>query len=278
MFIVLRLIEPEKSYFKRRKQIKTTARLPAEIHRKSGSLPFCVLDVINSKHATAWQNFEERCGRYASRIVAPRNVALPDGNNLQRFAPSAMISTLIFNTAKSIVASAAPSTDSFVITVTDRNALSALRVCELLPLCSTVRVITSKPEKYAAVCEKALSDFGATLIIRPVYEPTQKPDIVICCDGAVCPSMNNAAVFAYKRRTCGKIRFCGNGIKLTEKHGEFLPNGIDPLDFAGALTELCACREYCESCFSELEISCNACSEQSPDACILCHISNKKPL
>ena len=278
MFIVLRLIEPEKSYFKRRKQIKTVARSPAGICRETGSLPFCVLDVINDKRGIQWHNFEERCGRYASRIVAPRNVALPDGSDLRRFTPSAIISSLVFNSAKAVVACAAPVPDSFVLTVTDRCALSALRVCELLPFCSTVRVITSRPEKYAAVCEKALADFGATLILRSVYEPTQKPDIVICCDGVVSPSMNAAAVFAYKRRACGKIRFCGNGITLTEKHRSFLPEGIDPLDFAGALTELCACAEYASACFEELEISCNGCSDRSAEACILCHIANKKPL
>ena len=278
MFVVLRLIEPEKGYFKRRKQIRITARSSAEICRETGSLPFCMLDVINDKKGVLWHNFEERCGRYASRIVAPRNVALPDGCDLKRFTPSAMISSLVFNSAKAVIDSAAPTPDSFVLTVTDRCAPSALRVCELLPFCSTVRVITSRPEKYAAACEKALTDFGATLILRSAYEPTQKPDIVICCDGVVCPSMNAAAVFAYKRRTCGKIRFCGNGITLTEKHRSLLPDGIEPLDFAGALTELCACAEYTSACFSQLDISCNACAKRSPETCILCHISNKKPL
>ncbi len=278
MFIVLRLIEPEKSYFKRKKQLKAIARSPAEICRESGSLPFCTLDVINGKHGIINQNFEARCGRYASRIVAPRSIALPDDCNLQRFTPSTIISNLVFNTAKAVVASASPAPESFVLTVTDRCALSVLRVCELLPFCSTVRVITSRPEKYASACEKALNDFGATLILRSAYEPTQKPDIVICCDGVVSTLMNAAAVFAYKRRTCGKIRFCGNGITLTERHREFLPEGIEPLDFAGALTELCACTEYADACFANLEISCSACEKRSPEACILCHISNKQRL
>ncbi|MBR6785185.1 MAG: hypothetical protein IKM25_02940 [Clostridia bacterium] len=278
MFIVLRLIEPEKRYFKRRKQIKSVARLPAVICRETGSLPFCTVDVINGKNGIIWQNIEARCGRYASRIVAPRNIALPDGCNLQRFTPSAIISSLVFNTAKNTVSSAAPAPDSFVMTVTDRNALSVSRVCELLPLCSTVRVITSRPEKYACACEKALNDFGATLILRASYEPTRKPDIVICCDGVVCSSMNKAAVFAYKRRTCGNIRFCGNGINLTEKHKAFLPEGIEPLDFAGALTELCACSEYSDACFAELEISGNVCTDFSAEASVLCHTAGKKVL
>ena len=275
MFVVLRLIEPEKGFIKRRKQIKTVARSPAVICRETGSLPFCAMDIINGKRGIIWKNVEARCGRYASRIVAPRSISLPDGCNLSRFTPSAIISSLVFNTAKSTVSSAAPAPDSFVLTVTDRNALSVSRVCELLPFCSTVRVITSRPEKYAAACEKALTDFGATLILRHAYEPTRKPDIVICCDGVVCSAMNNAAVIAYKRRTCGKIRLCGNGINLTEKHREFLPEGIEPLDFAGALTELCACAEYSDSCFAQLETSCRLCPKSSPEACIICHVTGK---
>ena len=272
MFVVLRPVAPEKGYFKRRKQIKSVMRSPAVICRNEGSLPFCVVDIASDKRGIIWSGVEEKCGRYASRIVAPRSISLPDGGNFKRFVPSSMAANLVFNTAVAVISGAAPEPDSFVVTVTDRCGLSASRICELLPLCSAVRIVTSKPERYASACEKALTEFGATLVLRSAYEPTQKPDIVISCDGAICAAMSDAAVFTHKKRTCGKIRFCGNGITLTPEHSDFLPEGIDPLDFAGAVTELCGCSDYSSACFSEISLSCQKCAEPSAASCLLCHI------
>lgn len=277
VFVVLRLTEQEKGFFRKRKQIKNISRSPAVICKNAGGLPFFRVDVISGKKGIIWDGLTEKCGKYSSRIVAPRSTPLPDGTGIKRFSPSSTVSTLIFNTAKNIISQASPPPDSFCITVTDRCALSASRICELLPFCSVIRVVTLRPEKYSAACEKALSESGATLIIRNSYEPTAKPDVVICCDGAVCAAMSDAAIFTFRKKTCGKIRFCGSGINLTDEHREFLPEGIDPLDFAAALTELCGSRDYASSCFADIETSCKKCASPLPENCLLCHIrSNAK--
>ena len=272
MFVVLGVTEQEKGFFKRRKQLKNYYRTPAVICKNPGGLPFFRVDVIGGKKGIIWNGFQEKCGRYSSRIIAPRSIPLPDASGVKRYSPSSMLPDFIFNTAKNTVARASASPDSFSLTVTDRCALFPSRICELLPLCSTVRIITLRPEKYASVCEKALTESGATLILRSSYEPTQKPDIVICCDGAANAAMSDSAVFAFRKKTCGKIRFIGSGINLTDAHRAFLPEGIDPLDFACALTELCGSREYSSSCFADIEISCRKCTSPSPEKCILCHI------
>ncbi len=272
MFVILRIIEPEKSYFKARKQIRNTLRSPAVIHKENGALPFCTVDIIRGKRGIIWDGTEEKCGRYASRIIAPKSIHLPDGGNLKRYVPSAIKANLIFNTAKSIIEKTNAEPDSFCITVTDKNALLPSKICSLLPYCSCIRVITAREDKYAVCAENALNSFGATLIFRTDYEPTAKPDIVICCDGITSAAMSEAAVFTFKKRACGKLRFCGSGIALTPEHADFLPDGVDPLDFAGALTELCGCRDYNEACFSELGISCGKCAEPKAESCLLCHI------
>ncbi len=272
MFVVLRIVEPEKGFFKARKQIKNALCQPARIHRESGSLPFSEVEIIKGKRGIIWDGVEEKCGRYASRIIAPKSIHLPDSGNFRRYVPSTIKANLIFNTAKNIIAKANAEPDSFCITVTDRNALSASKICSLLPFCSCVRVVTAREDKYAVCVENALNSFGATLILRKEYEPTAKPDIVICCDGVTSAAMSEAAVFTFKKRTCGKLRFCGSGIDLTPKHTEFLPEGIDALDFAGAVTELCGCQDYSEACFSDLEISCGKCAEPKAESCLLCHV------
>lgn len=259
---------------KRRAQRKKFARDRLHICRCDKGLPFYVLDILESKKGIDWESVSSECGRYASRVIAPRDVILPDENGLKRFVPVSMNSLLIFNTAAEIIRKASLPPDSFSISLTDRNALHPSRVCELLPLASCVRVITAYPERYAAACAHALEEFGATLIIRPAYEETSKPDIVICSDGAVTAAMRNSAVFAFRRKTGGRIIFSGSETELLQKHTEILPENIDSVDFAGAVTELCGCSEYKKSVFSQIEISCQKCEKKTAEKCLECFVKS----
>lgn len=270
MFVVLRIITPERNISKRRKQRKIIAKAAAKSYPTEKGLPFFVLDVLNEKRGIDWDVVAAKCGRYASRIVAPRNFPLPDHSRVKRFVPLSMNSLLIFNTAMEIIRKAELPPEAVCITLTDRNAVHYSRVCRLLPLAACVRVITAHPERYAAACEKAYNEYGASLIIRSCYEPTAKPDIVICTDGAISGAMKDAAIFTSKRKTGGKIRFSGSGTALSARHKELITPDIDPIDFSGALTELCGSPEYKNSVFENIDISCDSCSDSTPEKCLKC--------
>lgn len=273
MFVVLRIKSPEKSIAKRFRQKKQIERSELQLCHSEKGLPFFMLDVLDEKRGIDWESVAKKCGRYASRIVAPRSLPLPDHDRLKRFVPLSMNSLLIFNTATEIIKKACLSPEKLSLTLTDRNAIHYSRVCELLPYASSVRVVTAHPERYARACTKAFEEFGASLIVRSSYEPSVKPDIVICCDGAVSASMKNAAIITSKRKTGGKIRLCGNGTQLSENHRTLIADNIDPIDFAGALTELCGSSEYKNAVFSDIDISCPLCDESSPEKCLACYCS-----
>lgn len=277
MFVVLNVIKPCGGFFARAKQKREILKAPAKVCRNEKGLPFFIIDVCDDKNGINWTLTAEKCGRYASRIIAPRSLALPDSSSIKRFVPSIMNSILIFNTAAEIISMAKLPPEEISITLTDRTAVHSSRVCSLLPLASCVRVITARPEKYACACSRALADYGASLVIRPSYEPSFRQDIVICCDGAAACSMNNAAVFTSKRSTSGKIRFFGSGTLLTPKHAELIPESIDAVDFVGALTELCGSSEYKASVFSDLDISCTACGCTQPEKCLECYFKGRMP-
>lgn len=277
MFVILRPVEVPKKYFRRRKFIKENARSPAVMHRESGALPFYTLDVASDKHGLNWNTVAERCGKYASRIVAPISMPLPDGTSLRRFVPCSTVSSLVLNTAVKLLRSTAPDPHSFTLTLTDRLALLSGATVDLIELCACVRIITSRPEKYAAACENALKNYGASVILRSCYEPTRKPDVVICADGAVCSAMENAAVFAAKSSVCGFVVFSMGGVELLPQHSEFLPDGAREIDLVGALTELCGSNAYSGACFTDINIRCGKCQFPSPERCILCHINKNLP-
>lgn len=275
MFVVLKTVTPDKRIIKRRKQIRTIERTPATICKTDKGLPFYILEVANGKNGIDWALTSKKCGNFASRIVASHSLPLPDDSGLKRFIPISFNSILLFNTALNIIGEAKIPADKICITVTDRNAVTPSKICRLLPCSSTVRVITAHPERFACAAAKAYNDHGASLVIRSAYEPVKQPEIIICCDGAVLSSMNEAAIFVFKRKHGGKIRFCGSGIELSDYHKSLVPADIETVDFAGALTELCGSNEYKSSAFSEIEISCQKCGNSSPQRCLECYFQKK---
>lgn len=275
MFVVLRVNEPPKGLIKKAKQKRALLNAQAETVSTDKGLPFFMLDIPENPKNSDWDSVAKKCGKYTSRIVAPRSLTLPDYGKLKRFVPSFMPSVLTFNAAASALEKAKADPSSITVTVTDRNGWHASRICRLLPFSSTVRVVTSKPERYLSACETALNEHGASIIVRSSYEPSSKPDIVICCDSGESSAMQSAAIFGYKHSSEGKMNFCGSGIDLTERHRKIIPQDIDPIDFAGAITELCGGSEYKTSSFAYVTPSCNICDNPTPETCIKCYVSGK---
>ena len=275
MFVVLRINPMPNGLFVNRKLKKIIENAHLQSVSTENGLPFYLLDIPEKIAPSAWNAVEKKCNRYASRIVAPRTLMLPDCEKIRRFTPSAMHSLLTFNTAAETIKKASVAPEKISITLTDANARHSSCLNALLPLASTLRVITTHPERYAVACEKAFNEHGASVILRSDYEPSAKPDIVICCDGRLSPKAENAAVFCHKNKTCGKLHFKGSGIVLNPHHSEIIPESIDGVDFAGAITELCGSSEYRQSRFSRLESSCSKCKNTRPEDCLLCFSQGK---
>ena len=275
MFVVLKTVKPEKGIIKRRKQMKKLKNSVPSVCKTKKGLPFYILEIADGKKGIDWHSASRKCGRYASRIVASHSVSLPDNSGLKRFIPISMNAILVFNTALKIIGDSDLPADKITITVTDRNAVTPSRLCELLPFSSSVKVITSHPEKFAVTAMEAYENHGASLIIRNKYEPSDKQEIIVCCDGAVMSSMEQALIFTAKKTTVGKLRFIGKRVELSDYHKSIIPDDIETVDFAGALTELCGSGEYRHSSFAEIEISCDKCKDKSPEKCLNCFICNQ---
>ena len=275
MFVVLRLISPEKNLIKRRRQRKNIRNSSVTACTVEKSLPFFTLDVLEEKRGVDWENVRIRCGRYSTRIVAPRSCLIPDNSGIKRYIPSFANSLLVFNTALETLEKSMLPPENLCITVTDRFAVHYPDVCKLLPFASTLRIITSHPERYAEACVRAYVDYGASLIIRSNYEPVSKPEVIISCDGTVTPKMKSAVIFASKKKNAGALVVYGSGVELSEKHRRIIGDDIDSVDFAGALTELCGASEYRSSVFKKTETSCNDCEDKNASKCVACRLCIK---
>lgn len=275
MFVVLRVNDTPKSFLKKKKCLKTLSKEQIQCVPTKRGMPFYCLDIPSKTSEKEWKIIAKKCGRYASRIVAPRNLSLPDFGGLKRFVPSFLPSVLVFNTAIKAIEKAAFDPRELCITLTDRNALHSSNLFKLLPFASTIRVVTTYPEKYASACKSALDEHGASIIIRSSYEPCSKSEIVICSDGVFTPLMHSSAVFGYKHTMTGKINFYGNGIELTDIHAKIIPPNIEQIDFAGAVTELCGSTEYKSAVFSSVITDCAVCDKPSPEKCLKCYLDGR---
>lgn len=275
MFVLLRTVDSSGGFLKRKRlKNRINNSFPVSVPTENG-LPFYIVDVLNEKSGPDYSVIEEKSGCYASRIVAPRSFPLPDKPNLKRFLPGYSNSIFIFNTAAEIIKKTNPLPLETSVTVIDRNAVMCGETVRLIPWASPLRIVTSRPERYTETCRKIYDEYGASVMLRPFYEPISKKDIVICCDGTTTDSMNDATVFSFKRGTNGKLRFHGNGIILSDYHKKNIPDNIDSTDFAAAVTELCGSTAYKSAIYSEIEINCRKCSEINPSDCLRCYISGK---
>lgn len=272
MFVLLRTVEPDGGFLNRKKQKKRLKNsLPVSVSTENG-LPFYMLDVYSGSGGLDYTFLGEKCDSFSSRIVAPREMTLPDKANLQRFLPGISNGFFIFNTALEMIKKVSPEPEKISVTLIDRNAVMCSKISALLPFASPVRIVTSRPERYTSVCREIYEEYGASLIVRNFYEPSSKKDIVICCDGASNNAMNEAAVFSFKRGVYGKIRFLGNEIPLAEVHKEIVPDNIRSTDFAAAVTELCASTTYKSAVYSDTEANCGKCSGAVVSDCLRCYI------
>lgn len=270
MFVLLRTVEPDGGFLGRRKlKRRLKNSLPVSVSTENG-LPFYLLDVCSG--SLDYTSLGEKCGSFSSRIVAPRELTLPDKTNLRRFLPGISNGIFIFNTALEMIKKVSPEPEKISVTVIDRNAAMCSKISALLPFASPVRIVTSRPERYTEICREIYEEYGASLIVRNSYEPSSKKDIVICCDGASGNAMNEAAVFSFKRGVYGKIRFTGSEIPLAEAHRKTVPDNIRSADFAAAVTELCASTTYKSAVYSDTRANCGKCQDAVPSDCLRCYI------
>lgn len=272
MFVLLRTVKISGGFFSKKRQKKILGNCtPVSVSSENG-MPFFILDTADNNGTFDFSSIEKKCGYYASRIVAPRSIFLPDSGKIKRFIPGVSAGLFLLNTALKTIEEVNPEPEKISITVIDRNASMCSEINKLLPFSSPLRIVTTRPERYTPVCRKIFNEYGASVLIRPFYEPGSKKDIVICCDGATSDSMNSAAVFSVKRGIYGKLRFFGSRISLSNLHREIVPCNIESTDFAAALTELCGSTAYKSATFSDIEANCNLCNDKSPVKCLECYI------
>lgn len=268
MFAVLDIITPCEGFFARRSQRAYLRKCAPLVIRTDDGLPFFILPVLKGKNGIDWPCVRQRLGKCALRVIAPRDTVLPDLQGLARYVPERLVPLMVLNTALRLLMAAGVPPLSLEITLTDRTALLTGEVCRLLPFAATVRVITRLPERYSNAVKRAMEEFGASLIVSDKVDYSCEHGFIICCDGAVPGAANARACLSFgKSVRCGCGIAC-TGVELDAEYASRLPSGIEPLDFAGALYELCGSASFAGADFTALNVNGRLCDYTAAAECL----------
>lgn len=186
-----------------------------------------------------WDKAAALCGRAGKNLVLPRELALPENAPVRRFVPVSFSLLLLKNTSVELIRRCKLPLYRKIVTLVDPQALYLDFVPELLCYCITVRVVTARPERYAALSEQLMEELGASIVVTDEPDSLGGSVLVICPDSGDVGGLSAAVpvLTAGDADAPSQSRFVVGDPQLRPR-GELaacLPHGISPLDFAGAL-------------------------------------------
>lgn len=254
MFVILKPVDAPEGFFASRKLKKLIDEKPADFIRSADGMPFAVLEVFRGRNGINWERVYQKCGRYSSRVIAPSGISLPENARISSFEPSYFPSRLCLNTALEILDTVKLSPDSFTLSLCDYEGSFTDELRRLTPLCSSVKVITGRIEKYIPVCTDILEKTGTSIILRSAFEKSSKRDAVIFCSGEKSEMTSADIVFSADKEIRGRTTVIGSNTVLLERHKQAIGEGVDSVSFASALSELCCSSAYQNAVFERIDI------------------------
>ncbi len=230
MFAVLCPFEVTKERrFGRRRTVAGKSTVKA--HNLSGGMRFYTVPVPLKNGCANWARIAETAGGCKGRIIAPSQLSVPEGYGFCEFYSADFAAQMIFESAFSLLKTAAVPPQGLSISLVDPEAFLAERVCDLLSVAANVKVVTKKPQEFLSAAQQAMREYGATLVISErcdnasamISYPAVKPP-----DGV------------YKIISAKGVSIKGFGADNVQAFKEVLPSGLDSVCFAAACARLCA--------------------------------------
>ena len=241
MFAALEIVKSA-GVFKRRRLNRTP--LVREI-RVPGGLPFTVVTTALKRGRIDREAVAFAAGRFKGRMLLLKEVE--PGNGLERVDTSRFEKIMLFNTAVRLLKESIGCGERVSLCVVYSKGQLAGRLSHLVPLVSDLRVMTDNERAYETDIQRAMEEFGAA--VR--FCQKVKSDIVLDFDNI---GAQGKVTFAFESGISGSdvsLPFCYSSLK---------PSGIEPLDFAAALYELCRIIALDELYFKDLFIDSKPCS------------------
>lgn len=233
-----------------RNRLRAWRRPPVWIEEgRAGDIRFALVRTRCKDGQPNWSRVYRTAGREAGRLVLPEGCQPPPGSGVCRYDSSAYRRILLQNAFFRCMASCDPRL--LTVALVDWEARYCELAIKLLIRAVSVRVVTDRPETYAAYADRARAELGASLIITDDTNCLESVTAVLAPEGLTgCRRRESSSC---KRggptliRPINRLFFNGQAdalfgltvdgkcIRLPEPYESLLPEGVDRLDFAAAL-------------------------------------------
>lgn len=204
---------------------------------RAGNIKYFIIDTELKNGKIEWNKVYNVAGREASRLIIPEGINPPRESHVKAYDSSKFILHVFYNTIFSILKNMQMSPDSIVIGIYDPYAKAAEVSPSFLKYCRHLKVVTDFPDKYYEYSEKAMSEYGAGIIVSDTCYSFENCNIIIAPFGmAGCNYYpHNALVFDIDG-ICG-YSVTNECIKLPKIYTRELPPRVSEAAFAAALYE-----------------------------------------
>ncbi len=219
MFSVLKVIQPKKSLFGKRKCTVEMVLSPVR-----GAAPYKVINVTAGKKGIDWKLVAQAAGSSAKFMLLPEGVQIPISAGIERFVPQVLPSLILINT----VAASASEKLSRSVLIADRQGVLADYAVRVVPSASRITVVTDEPEKYVDASIAIMDEYGASIRVCGGVSETEKFDVAVSDEAIGDATLRLSPCEVFRK-------FVADDIPHEYLH--LCPDGIDPFLFLCALFE-----------------------------------------
>ena len=241
MFATIKTVSEPENFWGKIKYNLLPPPIQSEVVHVDGGSDFLKLTVPIVRGKIYWNHVQSVAGAAAQNLLTTRDVAVREQPQLRTFQSDKLQQLVTINSFFKLLSLLPAGMLEKECAVIDFPGTLA-RNLRLLPRrCRTVRIITANPEKYRALAEESLTQYGCALQINEDITAAFSAPVVLIPHRAQIPTAfsSTSVVFAAFRENLYTSRLItAEGISLPEKYLSLMPKGIPPLQFAGALYEL----------------------------------------
>ena len=195
--------------------------------------------VTTDKHLgrIPWKKLEACLGILRNNILLPDGITIPEGVNITKFSPDILPRIMLMNSSVHYITNHRLHFQGKNLIIFDEKTLYESYIEKLLSCFSNIKIITDSPEKYKAMSQKLLENYGFSLVISK--EEIFDSEVIISHQCKV-PLYFEGTVFTNENRyLMNSTVFSASEIDLPDLYENLKPKNIEDILFASTLYESC---------------------------------------
>lgn len=218
---------------------------------------FYIIQANKYRGIIPWHTIETTAAKYKNRVLISPMQKIPEDIMLSKYKSKVLKSRLLFNSAVKVLDTMALEPVDMYACVVDENAYMVDLVENLMSYVAGIRVITNCFFEYENLAKKLMQEYGISVVISSKIDDTiLSSTVIISNESSQIPLIYSGILFTNEKKSLlnGKA-LVGYDIVLPTYIDKICPKGIEKLEFAAALYELCGADDIGSLQFKKM-ISC----------------------